>query len=121
MLFEKSFKNCTTCNFKWRAREEFLTDPSVELVGYQVSFDELLLGLFLFNHKCGTTLAIPVNKLRDLYNGPIYSERKTGGPECPGYCLRKSELRPCPAQCECAWIRELIQIISSIKKAAPKR
>lgn len=120
-MFEKSFKQCTCCNYNWKAREEFLKDAGIELIGYQVSFDELLLGLFLFTHTCGTTVAVPVNKLRDLYTGPIYATRKTGTKECPGYCLRQGELRPCPAQCECAWIRDLIQIIAKIKKAGPKQ
>ncbi len=120
MMFETSFKKCTCCQHDWKTREKFLEDPGIELIGYQVSFDELLLGLLLFNHTCGTTIAIPVNKLRDLYAGPIYATRKTGEKECLGYCLRQSELRPCPAQCECAWIRELIQLISKIKKTGPK-
>ena len=115
-----NFKECTCCDSKWNTRNDFLTDPGIELIGYQVSFDELLLGLLLFNHTCGTTVAIPVNKLRDLYTGPIYATRKTGTKECPGYCLREDELRPCPAQCECAWIRDLIQIISKIKRAGRK-
>lgn len=120
-MFGKSFKQCTCCNSDWKTRDDFLADPGIELIGYQVSFDELLLGLLLFNHTCGTTMAIPVNKLRDLYTGSIYQTRKTGTDECPGYCLRQNELKACPAQCECAWIRELIQIISNMKKTGLKR
>ncbi len=117
MVFGNGFKQCTCCKHAWRTKENFLADPGIHLIGYQVSFDELLLGLLLFNHSCGTTIAIPVNKLRDLYQGPVYQTRRTGTDECPGYCLRQSELRPCPAQCECAWIRELLQVISNFKKA----
>ena len=119
-MLEKDFKRCTCCNHDWKTREDFLSDPKIDLIGYQVSFNELLLGLFLFNHTCGTTIAIPVNKLRDLYTGPIYQTRKTGTDECPGYCLRQNELKTCPAQCECAWIRELIQVVSAMKKTGPK-
>lgn len=119
-MFEKSFKQCTCCDHGWKARADFLADPGIEFIGYQVSFDDLLLGLFLFNHTCGTTIAIPVNKFRDLYDGPVYQTRKTGTEECPGYCLRQNELKACPAQCECAWIRELIQIISDTEKVESK-
>lgn len=119
-MFEKNFKQCTCCKHDWKTREEFLKDPGVELIGYQVSFNELLLGLLLFNHTCGTTVAIPVNRLRDLYTGSIYETRKTGTKECPGYCLRQRELKPCPVQCECAWIRDLIQIVSKMEKTGQK-
>jgi hypothetical protein len=119
-MLEKDFKQCTCCNHEWKTRESFLADPGVELVGYQVSFGELVLGLLLFNHTCGTTIAISVNKLRDLYAGSVYATRKTGTKECPGYCLKQDNLRPCPAQCECAWVRDLIQLISKMKKTGSK-
>ena len=36
--------------------------------------------------------------------------------ECPEFCLHKSELRPCPAKCECAYVREIIQVIKDWPK-----
>ena len=45
------FKQCTSCGFRWSTRDQFLEDPDLELVGYQVNFVELLTGFFLFNHK----------------------------------------------------------------------
>lgn len=118
MALSSEFKRCPQCGQMWKTREDFLTDRTVDLIGYQVSFDDLLLGLLLFTHDCGTTIQIPVEKFRNLYKGPVYTERKTGGPECLGYCLRRSELRACPALCECAWVREVIQIISGGKASA---
>ena len=105
------FKQCTACGHPWRSRESFLWDPDVKLVGYQPRFEALKTGLFLFNHRCGTTIAIQAGEFEDLYHGPIFENRATGTEECPGYCLIKDELRPCPAQCECAFVREIIQII----------
>ena len=111
------FKSCPLCAVIWATRDDFLSDPSLEIIGYQVNFYHLRAGLFLFNHSCKTTLAIKAGEFFDLYDGPIFTERKTRGPDCPAYCLHESELHVCPAQCECASVREIIQIIK--KKEVP--
>jgi hypothetical protein len=114
-----SVKQCTCCGHVWRTRDAFLGDPQLELVGYQAEFDDLLLGLLLFNHlACGSTIAVPAELFGDLYEGPVYSQRATGTAECPGYCLRQSELMPCPAKCECAYVREILQIVRRWPKVA---
>ncbi len=105
------FKECAVCGFTWPTRLDFLTDTAVEIFGYQVNFDNLTLGLFLFNHNCRNTLSVPAGAFKDLYDGPVFETRATGTEECPGYCLRQSELNLCPAQCECAYVRQILQII----------
>jgi hypothetical protein len=110
------FKKCPTCGFVWSTRDYFLRDPAVEIIGYQVNFEELTLGIFLFNHSCNATLGIRAGDFRDLYNGPIFESRATGTEECPGYCLLQHELLPCPAQCECAYVREIIQVVKNYGK-----
>ena len=109
-LFPK-FKKCTCCGKSWKTRDQFVEDDSLDLIGYEANLDALDVGLFLFDHSCGTTLALRADQFKDLYNGPLYTERKTGSAECLGYCLHKSELRSCPAKCECAWVREVMQIL----------
>ncbi len=94
-----------------------MKDPALCIIGYQVNFDLLTEGFFLFNHSCGTTLAVKAGDFRDLYEGPIYTERMTGTPECPEFCLHRSELRPCPSKCECAYVRGIIQAIKDWPKA----
>jgi len=106
-----NFKTCT-CGTPWKKRHGFLADPSIRLVGYQVHFKQLELGLFLFNHlSCGTTLTLPAESFLDLGSGPVYSDRRTGEEDCPAYCLRVENLSPCPAKCECAYIRDVLQVI----------
>ncbi len=106
------FKTCPFCSKDWPSRETFLSDDQLVLVGYQVDFEEVALGLFLFNHTvCNTTLAIRAGLFKDMYFGPVFKERRTGQEDCPGYCLKKSQLAACPAQCECAWVRRLLQVI----------
>lgn len=105
------FKTCTVCKKEWKSRRNFLDDPNVIIVGYQPHFDTLTEGLFLFNHSCRGTMSIQAGAFRDLYNGPVFQNRLTGTDSCPGYCLHKNELKPCPSQCECAYVREIIQVI----------
>ena len=105
------FKQCGRCGRSWPTRAEFLADPGVRLTGYQVNFVDLSGGLLLFDHVCGTTLAVNVRECRDLYGGPIFQTRRTGEDDCPGYCLHNDELRVCPARCECAFVREILQIV----------
>jgi hypothetical protein len=106
------FKKCTSCGHLWQLRQDFLDDPATVMVGYQVNFDQLQLGLILFNHlKCGTTLAIPAGEFKDLYNGPIYSGRLTGTEQCHEHCLHENDLEPCPEKCECAYVRDILQIV----------
>lgn len=115
------FKTCTCCGFGWAAREAFLSDKRVSLLGYQVDFSELKAGFFLFNHDCRTTLALPVALFTDLYEGPVFTERRTGSEECPGYCLRMNELRPCPVHCECAFVREVLQTLKNWPKGRRRK
>jgi len=118
MFFKKNrFKTCTCCGEDWKTRDDFINDCSLELIGYQASFDKLEKGILLFNHTCGTTLALEAGVFKDLYSGPVYTGRKTGTEDCPEYCLDKEELRPCPAECECAWVREMIQVIKETERS----
>lgn len=114
---ENPFKQCPNCAQTWQNREEMLADPQVFIIGYQAHFQELEIGLFLFNHSCGTTFSIEARRFIDLYNGPVFKERKTGSPDCMGYCLKRDCLQPCPAKCECAYVRELVQIVDRWPKS----
>ena len=115
------FKNCSTCGQMWFTREDLLYDPEVSLFGYQVHFLDRSLGLFYFNHQkdnCRTIFAVNVSEFLDLYNGPIYQENKMGDEDCPLYCLRRTDMRPCQLQCECAYVREIMQTIRTIHAEA---
>jgi len=115
------FKICTCCSKPWKTLEDFLTDPELKLVGYQVAFEDLEGGLFYFNHhhkNCGTTLAIPVKEFTSLSIRPIMAS-SCGEPDgCPGLCVRHGALEPCPVECECVWVREIMQVIRNWGKTA---
>ena len=113
---ETLFKECSNCGKCWNSRDDFLGDPGMVIIGYQVHFRELTQGLFLFNHECGGTLALPAKVFADLYRGPIFSTQAAGTDECPLYCIREKELRSCPVKCECGYVREIIQQVKEWPK-----
>jgi hypothetical protein len=77
--------------------------------------------MFLFNHDvCRTTLAIGASHFTDLYDGPTFVGRMTGAQQCPAYCLRQGEIRPCPAECECAFVRNVLDRVARWEKAPPR-
>ena len=112
----ETFMTCSKCGTSWNNRDAFLSDPGVDLLGYQSHFKELVAGYFLFNHSCKTTMAMRVSQFTDMYNGPIFTERKTGSDECPGYCLRENCKQMCPAECECAYIRQVLVLLDDWPK-----
>lgn len=111
---ESMFNRCTGCGYLWSDREKFLADPTIKIIGYQIDFEDLDSGFFMFNHlspKCLSTIGIPVRVFRDLYEGEIFSGRQTGSLKCLGYCLHRDNLEPCSAKCECSFVREVVQIV----------
>lgn len=118
---ESGFKTCTCCGRQWTTRNAFLGDPEVRLVGYQVHFQDLQTGLFLFNHDrdgCHSTLSVNASEFRDLYRGTVFEGVRLGAPECPGYCLHDGDLSPCPERCECSFVREILQTVKQWPKRA---
>lgn len=114
------FKTCPNCFKPWETLEEFLADPELELAGYQVNFCDLHGGLFYFTHLiagCGTTMALPVKEFTGLSNRPFLASRgEQPGGKCPGSCVRKGDMSPCPVECECVWVREIMQVIRNWNK-----
>lgn len=112
------FSRCTKCRKRWASRQLFLDDVEVVLNGYQANLDNLKGGWFIFTHQsqsCKSSFAIEAGEFFDLYDGPAFEENKFGTDECPDYCLYEDILDPCPALCECAFVREIIQMIQQKK------
>lgn len=112
----ESFKKCNHCEASWAAREDFIHDPDVVLIGYQANFVNLEKGLFLFNHSCQSTLSVNVLAFSDMSSQPIFRQKKSGSDECSGFCLHKNDFRPCPVQCECVYVREILQLLKNDTK-----
>ena len=103
------FKQCKACGKEWSVREAFLKDPKTTMFGYEARFEDLELGLFLFNHTdpdCGRTMTLEARHFSDLYDGPVWTRSLHGTEECLEYCKYVEQLIPCPNECECAYVRE---------------
>ena len=113
----KIFKRCPMCGLQWNTRIDLMSDPDVEINGYLVNFNNLELGIFIFNHmSCRGTFTINASFFTDLYKGEIFDQNLTGSEKCPEYCLYKFELKRCPERCECAYVRDVIQLVKNYPK-----
>jgi len=111
------FKRCKVCKHEWQDRDSFILDPAIMLIGYQANPDNLNRGMYLFNHECGTTLAVHVEKFLDLYQGPKYSLSMSSNNGSPGYCCIENELSDCGLECSCVHFRKIMTIMLSMKKS----
>ena len=111
-----SFKKCSKCGVVWPERFSFLNDRMLRMIGYEADFDKLMAGLLLFARACGATLSIRAGDFQDLYDGPMFIGRLNSTEEFTDYCLNENDLRACPAKCSCAYVREIVQIISNWPK-----
>ena len=111
------FKVCATCGQTWTRRDEFLSDPAIRPIGYQMDLANLTEGFFLFNHEaCGTTLAIAVRPFLDLSPGPFFRSREAARAGCPAYCLQQLGRSACPRVCECHTVRDILRLVSEWPK-----
>lgn len=115
------FKTCPKCGVVWQTLKDFLVDPALEQTGYQVNFTDLRGGLFYFTHTaegCETTMAVPVEQFTSLSDRTFLANCQTEEQEgCSNHCIRKEDLSLCPVECECVWVREVMQIIKERKTA----
>jgi hypothetical protein len=121
---DESFKTCPCCGKSWPTRQEFVAEESLQLNGYMADFEKLDYGLLFFTHEvddCRSTMAVEVSTLKDLYQGPVYKERLTGTETCPGYCRDQGNLNRCEAKCECAYVRELMQVLQKMGNRDPQQ
>lgn len=105
------FKTCPGCTTKWPTREDLLSDPGVTLIGFQVDMHRPRGGLFLFNHCCRDTLAVPAEMFLDLVDRPLVTSSLRGTPVCERHCLHRNDIDPCRQHCECAFVREVLQVV----------
>jgi hypothetical protein len=60
----RPFKLCPMCRLVWSTREDFLKDSDLRYIGHQIGAETGDPGLRMFNHSCGTTLAIEAKRIR---------------------------------------------------------
>lgn len=110
---DEPFKTCGKCGATWETLEAFLAAPEVSFVGYQAFVRDGVLGLFLFNHTCATTLAIRADRFREFHDEPVHGQPEQASP----LCLTMESGEPCPEACECGWANQVIEAIEGWPKA----
>ncbi len=112
------FKICPCCNYNWENLEQFVSDPTLMLNGYQVNFDDPMQGFFLFTHflpNCNSTISIQVAKFAPIAKDQLRVQHFVPGLEaCPKLCLDEKNLSPCPVfECPGSRIRNLLNVIKN--------
>ncbi|MEW5774722.1 MAG: hypothetical protein AB1916_14490 [Thermodesulfobacteriota bacterium] len=114
----KPFASCPMCSREWKDLDAFLSDPDLRIDGYEADFERLEWSLFYFTHLrpgCGSTFTVEAEHFFCLYDGAKYTERRVFKDDCPQLCLDTTQLDRCDAFCECAFNREVIQVIKRIQ------
>ncbi|MFC1736404.1 hypothetical protein ACFL1X_09810 [Candidatus Hydrogenedentota bacterium] len=108
------FKKCPNCDHVWTTREDMLSDPLLNIIGYMADMKIIEDGLFLFDHAtCKTTLAAKIRLFVDLYDGPVFPDILFGKGECEGHCVNIHDLERCSQECNFSRMRELILLLAN--------
>ena len=102
-----SFKTCSMCREVWTTPEVFLRGLSLLPIGLIVDFENPYQSLFMFNHSCGTTLAIEASSFRDHFP-LLVGESLARTPGCPLHCVDIHDLESCNQPCRNAELREFL-------------
>lgn len=110
------FKECPACSHYWESMVDLIRDGDLFVNGYQASFNDAHEGLFLLTHNisdCGSTLAIPAGRLKELYDGPEHMVHMAYTDRCQGHCLVEDDFAPCTNECDMKWARDVLQILKN--------
>jgi hypothetical protein len=77
LLWRRPFKRCPMCRVVWDTSADFLKDAGLRHIGHQGGARPGDPGLTMFNHSCGTTLAIEAarSKVRHQTTGNKHGKR----------------------------------------------
>ncbi len=120
----KKFKICQKCGKIWGSREEFLALDDLIPLGFQAHFLDGSKSVLLFEHEaanCGTTLAVAVTEMIDLF--PEYNQMPVAvnTSECTGLCLTDNRLEPCGnSNCRNALVRKFVAELNERKRHQQK-
>ena len=102
-----AFKICPYCQHEWPTAEDFERDDCARPLGLVVDFEDPWQTLVLFNHTCGSTLALRAEELRERLP-PLEAELLADQPMCTRHCRTFGDLEPCPNPCRNAPLRNYV-------------
>ncbi|MGC8659298.1 MAG: hypothetical protein ACP5U1_09510, partial [Desulfomonilaceae bacterium] len=95
---------CQKCGEEWNNLAVCLRDPNLNLHAYHACVDDFHKGSFVFVHKCGGFMHIPV---RDFVRKSRVKRNMAGLHACPGFCYYERSLKECSAFCEGSCYRRI--------------
>ena len=110
------FTHCTSCGAGWSTVEDFVTDPSIELIGCQASLLSPDRSVYIFahhGHECDDTIEVHAGALKEFAFNLDLSARAAGGPTCNHACFASGDLAPCAVNCYMRWVRDLIPMLQN--------
>lgn len=123
------FKTCPLCSTSWYTIDDFIRDSEIEVIGYQPHPEKTGAGLFIFGHRhCNSSISVQLEALSDLQVcltqdadsvyiiGPDMIQEENSTEVCYTNCLRKTDSSNGNKRCECAYVREVIQLIKHLPK-----
>jgi hypothetical protein len=114
-----AFKTCGLCKRQWPSWEEFIRDPGIRPIGMQAITSVPDANLFLFEHRCGSTVSIRAKQLRHLVPDPEQGAELPllfGKELCSGHCRHVEDLEACSQPCVNARDRNLLLFLLDMKR-----
>lgn len=115
----RPFRTCGSCHFEWPTWRDFLQDVRVRLLGLQAAEQSPDSSLFVFEHRCGTTVSVLAKRLRFLLDDPEEGgdlPSLLGSEECRQHCQSLEDWEVCDRPCVNARDRRLLQLILQAKR-----
>ena len=113
------FRICGSCEKRWASSYDFVVDPEIRLLGLQLVPNSPKGNLLVFGHRCGTSISVFTNRIRDLVADP--DEDADPDPvvsfeECHRHCRKLKDLVACDRLCPKAGDRRLVRAILELKQ-----
>ena len=108
------FRQCRVCGKQWNTWQEFLVDPSLQVLGLQAVPKIPKANVLIFNHaRCGT-VSILTSKLHELVEVPDSAQPETE--PCDGCFRDLDDLAGCDRPCVIAKDRRLTLKVLALKR-----
>lgn len=109
---------CSKCGKTWNKLSACLRDEDLSLLAYRACINDFSKGIYVFEHKCGGSVNIPVSS---FIRKPLNNRILAGLQACPGLCYYEHLFQECPAYCEGSCYRHVARKIYQRRKSCTKR
>jgi hypothetical protein len=113
-------QNCGSCGRMWYRWPDFILDPEIRLLGFQMITELPDSNLLVFEHRCGSSVSVMAKRLRHLLTDGGAGAGLTslaGTTSCRKHCLSLTDFEHCDSPCVNARDRRLVQMVLEMKRA----